>query len=75
MHAINSEFTVLIFLQFGSFEHNSDMHLIEPKVQPIDLGNECEHLHRIVKTDHIDGVKIDHLTLTGGNKCLFHPSM
>ncbi|XP_076087903.1 uncharacterized protein LOC143058310 isoform X2 [Mytilus galloprovincialis] len=61
----NSSSTCTHYKIFGSFEHNSDMHLIEPKVQPIDLGNECEHLHRIVKTDHIDGVKIDHLTLTG----------
>ncbi|XP_071150640.1 uncharacterized protein [Mytilus edulis] len=61
----NSSSTCTHYRMFGSFEHNSDMHLIEPKVQPIDLGDECEHLHRIVKTDHIDGIKIDHLTLTG----------
>ncbi|CAG2235083.1 unnamed protein product [Mytilus edulis] len=51
----NSSSTCTHYRMFGSFEHNSDMHLIEPKVQPIDLGDECEHLHRIVKTDHIDG--------------------
>ncbi|XP_052079623.1 uncharacterized protein LOC127717821 [Mytilus californianus] len=61
----NSSSTCTHYRLFGSFEHNSDMHLIEPKVQPIDLGDECEHLHRVVKTDHIDGVKLDHLPLTG----------
>ncbi|CAC5358724.1 unnamed protein product [Mytilus coruscus] len=61
----NTSSTCTHYKIFGSFEHNSDMHMIEPKVQPIDLGDECEHLHRVVKTDHINGVKFDHLPLTG----------